>query len=277
MKNTKKIFVLLILSILFQTKNVKPISRETVEKIHATTSLITSLHYYLPIIASEFEPKLRNHPKWPDLIIERKIHNIDEGASLRIYAPLFITRILAASLDKNLDETKNVTIMRLFLILLDRIRNKNEGIATSLAVSGIFTSKTLAKSFASKKITEKLENRKISKRITKIIILSGLDITFNLLHRYVQHIVDKIKYKNINYPIAWPYSTSFEASSAINSLAKNIVIETLGEVIQRFLIDDEKSEETKHINQQIDNMMNNNELVLKLKNNKIETKPIEIK
>ena len=64
MKNIKKILSLLLLSILFQTKNIKAFSKETVEQIHFITSITT--------ILTSIIPDINGNTKWHNLFNKHK-------------------------------------------------------------------------------------------------------------------------------------------------------------------------------------------------------------
>ena len=274
MKNTKKILPLLLLSILFQVKNVKAVSKETVEQIHFITSMITILPSIIPNINgnTKWHNIFNKYKKWENLNIKIKKPNslkipedfkpyIENNISIELYAPTLFNQILAASLDKSIDLTseiiENTKRIISFIKKTNRLfdRDKSLILSIELIITAIeITTKTISKSI----ITELLKKHKISKRLSKIIILSGLDFASNYIRVSIEK---KIKEADPLYNVNKIVSTSL-----VNSIAKNIIVETLGEKIQRLFIDNEKEKKQNRLQHQINKMMKD-----------LETRPAEIK
>ncbi len=270
MKNTKKILPLLLLSILFQTKNVKAVSKETVEQIHFITSMITILPSITPDINgnTKWHNLFNKYKKWDNLNIKLLKPYTENNISIELYAPTLFNQILAASLDKSIDLTseiiENTKRIISFSKKINQYNQKDKNYIIA-AETGITTIEVITKAIARSIITDLLKKHKITKRISKIITLSALDFIANTVRVKLEKELELVNPKKL------------VSTELISAIAKNIIVETLGENIQRLFIDDEKAKKQKHLYQQIDNMISNNELVLKLKNNELETSPIKIK
>lgn len=282
MKNIKKIFTLLILSILFQTKNVKPFSKKSLEQVHFITSIMTILPSVMPDIkgGKKWQNLFNKHKKWENLSLKINKPNswdvpeeyktyIEDNISIQLYVPTLFNQVLAASLDKSLDVTaeviENTKRILKFSKKIDNYyesKDKNYIIAEETAITTIeIITKVITRSI----ITDLLKNHRITKRISKIIALSSLDFISNAVRVKLE------KTLKLNNP------KKLLSTEVLSAIAKNIIVETLGENIQRLFIDNEKANKQKYLQEQINNLMNNNEAILRLKNNEIETKPIEIK
>lgn len=277
MKNTKKILPLLLLSILFQTKNIKAFSKETVEQIHFITSITTILTSIIPDLNgnTKWHNLFNKHKKWENLNIKIKKPNsleimeelkpymeklkpyTENNISIELYAPTLFNQILAASLDKSIDLTseiiENTKRIISFSEKIDQYhqRKKNYIIA---AETGITTIEVITKAIARSIITDLLKKHKITKRISKIITLSALDLVASAARVKLDK---KLELGN---------SKKLISTKLISAIAKNIIVETLGEKIQRLFIDNEKAKKQKRLQQQINKMMKD-----------LETRPTEIK
>ena len=275
MKNTKKIFALLVLSILFKTQNVKPISKKAMGQIHFITSVIAILPSIIPDSNGEkkwYNP-FNNHTRWENLSIKKPILDftkipeeaqaylgqyMENNIALEFYTPTVFNQILAASIDKDLDIVaeliENTKKMKMFIEKIDKPQDSNFYVIFTeyIVTASEITSKAVARNI----LTKLFKSHKISKRLAKIITLSALDVAGS----YARIELEKRKNED-------PYfkGNKIITTAVASSIAKNIIIETLGEVIQRVFIDDEKTKNKKYLHNEIQRMMNNNESALKLK------------
>lgn len=274
MNNTNKLFYLLFISILLQTKDIKPVSKDTFEKIHIITSLITFAHQIIPY----WVPETKKYKNWHDLEFKTKIPNditnfINKKTDINLteteinfYLPTIINQSIAASIDKEIDITSEIIEnIKRFNSFFIKINYLNDDTKTRIQKEEflITTSEILIKTLSKLILNKIFKNHSTLKRFTKITILTGIDFGGNWLRKEIEK---KMAGLFPEYKIV-----------ITNSLFKNIIIEVTGEIIQKLFIDNNQTNKQKLLQNHIKAIMNNNELALKLKDLTKETKPIEIK
>ncbi|MFH1461977.1 MAG: hypothetical protein ABIF12_03465 [bacterium] len=274
MNNTKKIISFCFILIFLQTKNIKPVSKETFEKMHILTSLVTFAHQVIPY----WVPETKNHKNWHNLEFKTKIPNditnfINQKTDINLsetainfYLPTIINQSIAASIDKEIDITSEIieNIKRLNSFFI-KIKDLNDDKKTRIPNEEflITTLEVLTKTLSKATLNKIFKNHSTLKRFTKITILTGIDFGGNWLRKKIETEMAELfpEYKTV----------------IANSLFKNIIIEVTGEIIQKLFIDSNQTNKQKLLQEHIKAMMSNSELALKLKDLTNETKPIEIK
>jgi hypothetical protein len=259
MKKVKIIFFLLFVSFFSQNTNAL-INKSAAEKIQFWTMVlaaidqIPNLNKYKDSLLPEdrcytpcgdikinlFNPQLKIEiPKYFDFLQ----FNSTKDSHFKINPLVFANKTLISALEKDWD------LLSLLVSGFIRVENleqslKDNNISTDLkkviAIEGIvFVSEKIAELLSDLTLNAALKNQKILKRLSRIILLTGIATG----GAYLRTLVAKQLDKNTIEPGLPMVGTTF-----VDKLFENLVIETFAELLQRYIIADpekQKLEEKK--------------------------------